>query len=94
MSFVVLPLVSVLRALVEVAGMALLAQGALFVLCAGRHRHNPIYRFFAIVARPAIVATQRIAPQAIGERRIPALAFVLLFLLWVVLAYIRLSLQG
>ena len=94
MTIVVLQLIGILRALVEIAGMALLGQAALFVLCAGRHRQNPVYQLLAMVARPAVVATRRIVPQADGERRIYLLAFVLLFLLWIVLAYIRLALQA
>jgi hypothetical protein len=84
-----LQLIGVLRALAEIAGMFLLAQGALFLLAAGRHRQNVVYQLFGIITRPVIAATRRVMPVAIGDRFIPGLACALLFGLWIVLAYLR-----
>lgn len=85
-----LHLLSILRGLAEIAGMSLLAQGALFVLAGGQHQKNIVYQLFAIVTRPVLGVTRRLAPQSVSDRRIPLLAFLLLFALWIALAYIRL----
>ena len=84
-----LHLLSLLRALAEIAGMSLLAQGALFLLAGGRHQTNVVYQLFSFITRPVIVATRRLAPKAICERCLPSLAFFLLFTLWIALAYVR-----
>lgn len=84
-----LHLLSTLRALAEIAGMFLLAQGALFLLAGGRHQKNIVYQLFAIVTRPVIFATRRLAPQSVSDRYVPLLAFFLLFWLWIALAYVR-----
>jgi len=84
-----LTIISILRALVEVAGMSLLAQGALFVLAGGSREKNAIYRLFRVVTRPAIRLVRRIAPRVVVDRHIPFVAFFLLFWLWIFLAYAR-----
>jgi hypothetical protein len=89
MASIGLHLISVLRALAEIAGMFLLAQGALYLLAGGRHQQNIVYQLFRIVTRPVIFATRRLMPRAVAGRRIPFVAFVLLFCFWIALAYVR-----
>lgn len=84
-----LPLIAILRALTEIAGMFLLGQGALFLLAGGKHRQNIVYQLFCIITRPVIGATRRITPSAIADRNVPFIAFFLLFCLWIALAYLR-----
>ena len=85
-----LHLLSILRALAEIAGIFLLAQGALFLLAGGRHQKNIVYQLFAIITRPVIGVTRRLAPKSFSDRKIQLLAFLLLFALWIALAYVRL----
>ena len=82
-------LLSILRALAEIAGMSLLAQGALWLLTGGGPQRNVVYQLFSFITRPVIVATRRLAPKALGDRFIPLLIFCLLFTLWIALAYVR-----
>lgn len=89
MAPVELAMISILRALVEVAGMSLLAQGALFVLTGGSREKNVIYQFFRLITRPATRLVRFIAPRIIVDKHIPFVAFFLLFWLWIFLAYAR-----
>ena len=89
MANLMLSLLSALRALAEIAGMSLLAQGALFLLAGGRHQTNVVYQLFSVITRPVVGATRCLAPKSISDRRIPLLAFLLLFSLWIALAYVR-----
>lgn len=85
-------LISVLRALVEVAGCALLGQG-LLALLAGKHRHdNAIYKVFQIVTGPVVKAVRAVTPRLVIDAHVPMLAFFLLFWLWLGLALLRRSL--
>jgi hypothetical protein len=82
-------ILSVLRALVEVALLALLGQGAVALLAGARRLSNPIYQLFAIVTRPVIVAVRWMTPKAIIDKHVPFVAFFVLFWLWLFLAWAK-----
>lgn len=85
----VLFLLSALRALIEVALLALLGQGAVALLAGARRQANPVYRLFAIVTRPALRLARLIAPKAVIDKHLPLVAFFLLFWLWIFLAWAK-----
>ena len=80
---------SVLRALVEVALLALLGQGLVALLAGARRGTNPIYQLFAVVTRPVIGLVRFVTPKPILDRHIPFVAFFLLFWLWIFLAWAK-----
>jgi len=82
-------LLGVLRALVEVALLALLGQGVVGLLAGSRRGTNPIYVLFQVVTKPAIRATRWITPGLILDRHIPYVTFFLLFWLWIFLAWAK-----
>ncbi len=84
-----LQVLTILRALTEVAGMFLLAQGALFLLAGNTRDKNIVYQLFRIVTRPAIAVTRFMMPKLIVDKHIPFVAFFLIFWLWIALAYVR-----
>jgi hypothetical protein len=84
-----LALISILRALVEVAGFALLGQAALALLAGASRQANPIYKLMRTVAQPAVSATRFLTPRRVADARIPLLTFFLLFGLWLALAYAK-----
>ena len=75
-------LLGILRAVIEVALLALLGQGLLFVLAGSRRDANPIYVFFRTITAPAIRVVRRLTPQAdhrqacAGRQRVPAVLAV------------------
>jgi uncharacterized protein YggT (Ycf19 family) len=87
-------LVSILRTLVEVAGFALLGQGALAVLAGKYREQNAFYRVLRIVTRPVVRAVRFIIPRFVVDAHIPMLAFFLLLWLWIVLALVKRYLCG
>jgi uncharacterized protein YggT (Ycf19 family) len=94
MTSVELFLVSALRALVEVALLALLGQGAVALLSGSRRTTNPIYRLFAIVTAPVLRAVRWVTPKFILDKHLPVVAFFVLFWLWILLAYVKRALCG
>ncbi len=82
-------LLSIARALVEVAGFALLGQGALAVLAGKRRQDNFAYRIFQIVTAPAIRLVRAITPRFIIDAHVPLVAFFLLLWLWIALAFAK-----
>jgi hypothetical protein len=81
--------VKVCRALLEVALLALLGQGAVALLAGARRQQNPIYRLFAIITDPVIRAARAMVPQQIGDRHLPYVTFFVLLWLWLVLAWVK-----
>jgi hypothetical protein len=82
-------LIGIARALVEVAGFALLGQGLLAIL-AGKYRHdNFVYKLFQIVAGPPVKLVRAITPRFIIDAHIPMVTFFLLLWLWIGLAALR-----
>jgi ABC-type uncharacterized transport system permease subunit len=77
--------VIILKAIVEIAGLALFGQGLLFVL-AGKYRHqNMFYTILKTITSPVFKATRFIAPRFIVDQHIGFLAFFLLMVLWLAL---------
>ena len=79
-------LVSIARTLVEVAGFALLGQGAVALLAGKTREQNLFYRLLRLIASPAVRAVRFITPRFILDAHVPMLTFFLLFWLWIALA--------
>lgn len=82
-------IVSILRALVEVALLSLLGQAAVGLLAGARRDTNPVYLLFRVVTRPVIACTRWLTPRVILDRHVPVVAFFLTFWLWIALAYVK-----
>lgn len=78
--------ISILRAIVEVAGYALIGQGVLAVFAGKSRESNVIYRLMQIITSPAIKLVRMTAPRFVIDKHIPFVAFFLLFWLWIGLA--------
>lgn len=76
-----LQIVILLKAVNEVALMALLGQGALYVLAGASRDRNPIYALLKTVTMPVMKLARLITPRVVLDRHI---GFVALFLLLVV----------
>ena len=87
--------VSTMRALVEVAGLALLGQGLLAVLAGRKRDDNFVYRLLQIVTSPIIKLVRLITPRFVLDAHMRLLTFFLLFWIWLGLAVLKryLSLQ-
>ena len=88
-----LSVVIVLKGLVEFAGLLLLGQGLVFLMSFGRHESNPVYRVMRFLTSPVTRLVRRLAPAFVVDRHVPALAFILLFWIWVALTVAKLRLQ-
>lgn len=82
-------IISILRALTEVALLTLFGQGLLALLAGARRATNPVYRVFQVITGPVIRAVRFITPRLVIDRHIPVVAFFLLFWLWIGLAAVK-----
>ena len=85
-------IIGVLRALIEIAGCALVARGLVYVMLRGRADRNPIYRFLELVTRPIVRFMRAITPRYLSDWQLPWLAFLLLFWIWFALGLVKLRL--
>ena len=79
-------IITVLRALVELAGCFMLGQGLLYLLAGRKRNENFVYQLFSILTRPVIRLTRVITPRFVRDDHIPIAAFLLLVWLWIGLA--------
>ena len=84
-----LQILTLFRALAEIAGLFLLAQGTLFLLAGSARDRNFVYQLFVVITRPVISLTRCMMPKVIVDKHIPFVAFFLLLWLWILLAYVR-----
>lgn len=82
-------LISIARALVEVAGMLMLGQGVLWLFGPRARDGNFVYDLFKKGTAPVIKLTRLITPRFIHDAHIGLVAFILLLWLWFALAYAR-----
>lgn len=81
--------VTALKAVVEIAGMALLSQGAIGLLAGKARQDNFVYRMLQIVTAPVLKMTRTIVPRFVADRYLGLLGFFLLFWLWAALIYAK-----
>jgi ABC-type uncharacterized transport system permease subunit len=75
----------ILKALTEVAGVAMIGQGLLWVLAGAKREQNAIYGIFKTLTSPVMKATRWITPRVVLDQHIGLVAFFLLMVLWLVL---------
>lgn len=77
-----LTLILAIKALNEIALLALLAQGVLAVLTGAGRLHNPVYRLLQVVSQPVVRLARWLSPRPVLDRHVPLVAFILLLWLW------------
>ena len=77
-----LMLLDIVKALLEVAGLALLGQGLLFLFAGSRRQGNIVYQAFATVTRPVIRFTRFVTPRVVLDRHLGLVAFLFVAMAW------------
>lgn len=82
-------LLSIARALVEVAGMLLLGQGVLWLFGPKAREGNFVYDLFKMGTRPIVKATRVVTPRFVHDAHIGMVSFIILVWLWLALAFAK-----
>ena len=82
----------ILKALTEVAGVAFLGQGVLWVLAGARREDNVVYKLFKILTSPVMRTTRVITPRIVLDRHIWLMALFWLLVLWITLTAVKIKL--
>jgi hypothetical protein len=85
--------ISALRSIIELLGLCLLGQATLYLL-AGKERRqqNAIYKFFALLTRGPQQLVSWIFLGKLSAALSGAICFLILFIFWIALAWLRKSL--
>ena len=84
-------IIVILKALTEVAGVAFLGQGVLWVIAGAKRDQNMVYNLFKTVTSPVMQLTRAITPRIIIDAHIGLVAFFLLMVTWVVLTALKIK---
>jgi hypothetical protein len=87
-----LSVVVVLKGLVEFAALLIVGQGLVFLLSFGRHEQNVVYTFMRFLTSPVVKAARWVSPRVVVDKHVPAVAFFLLFVIWVFLTFMKFQL--
>ena len=81
--------IGALRAIVEMLGLCLIAQGVLYLVTGQERVANPIYQLFSVITAPPRKLLSRLLPGGTNATTIGIVCLALLFLLWAGLAILR-----
>jgi hypothetical protein len=83
----VLLLLSAIKLVLEIAGLALVGQALLYVLAGEKRDRNFFYQALRAVASPFTWVARRITPSLVAERHVPFVAFFLIVIGWVLVTF-------
>ena len=82
-------MIVVLKALTEVAGVAMIGQGVLYAITGNKREQNSVYVIFKTITSPILKVTRWITPRVILDRHLGLVAFFLLIVLWLGLTVMK-----
>lgn len=82
-------LLSAARAIIEMLGLCLLAQAAMYLLQGGQRGINPIYQLFSLLTAGPRKIVRMMLPAGSGEALIGVFCFFALLAIWLGLAVLR-----
>jgi len=85
-------IIVILKALTEIAGVAFLGQGVLWVIAGAKRDQNVVYKLFKTLTSPVTRVTRAITPRVIIDAHIGLVAFFLVLVIWVVLTAFKIKL--
>ena len=82
-------IVSALKALIEVAGMALLGQWLIGLVAGKSKQDNFVYRIFLVITSPIYKLARIISPRFIADAHLGLACFFIVFWLWIGMVYAK-----
>ena len=82
-------IIVILKALTEIAGVAFLGQGVLWVIAGSKRDQNLVYKLFKTLTSPVTRVTRAITPRIIIDAHIALVAFFLLMVIWLGLTVMK-----
>jgi hypothetical protein len=87
-----LQIVTILKAMIEVALFAFLGQGILFILAGPRRDKNFVFVILKTITMPLTKLIRLVSPRIVLDRHIPLATFILSLVLWAGLTIAKVTL--
>lgn len=87
-----LTLLSLLQLILYIPLLALLGQGALFVLAGHKRDTNFFYKLLQLLSKPFTAVVRRITPRQVGDHQVPIVTFFLVVILYFVVTFEKIDL--
>ena len=78
---------SAVKLICEIALLALLGQGLLFVLAGAKRDGNFFYQLLKVLSRPFTWLMRKVTPPQVADAHVPFVAFFVLALAWAVVTF-------
>jgi hypothetical protein len=75
-----------------IALLALVGQGALYILTGARRDSNVFYRLLQVVSKPFTLPVRWITPKQVDDRQVPVVTFLLLLIVYAVVTFEKINL--
>jgi hypothetical protein len=91
-----LQIITILKAITEVALFAFVGQGILYILAGSKRDKNLVFTLLKTVTMPVTKFIRFVSPGIVMDRHIPLASFILLVVLWagLTMAKVMLVLQA
>jgi hypothetical protein len=91
-----LQIVTIFKAMIEVALLAFMGQGILFIMAGSNRDKNLVFAMLKTVTMPVTKFIRFVSPGIVMDRHIPLASFILLIVLWagLTMAKVMLVLQA
>ncbi len=81
----------ILKALAELALMALVGRFVVGLLAGANHERNVFWQILDVIARPPLKLARWISPKVVLDRHIPLAAILLTVLVWLIALQAKIS---
>ena len=92
MALGMLNVLNIIQLVLYIALLALVGQGALFVLSGARRDSNFFYRLLQVISKPFTLPVRWITPKQVDDRHVPVVTFLLLLIVYVVVTFEKINL--
>lgn len=75
--------VSSIKLIAEIALLALLGQGALYLLAGAKREANVFYRLLKVMTNPFVRGARMVSPRVVLDRHVPLVAFGVMAFVWI-----------
>ncbi len=87
-----LSFLNLVQLVLYIALLALLGQGALYVLAGPKRAQNIFYQLLQVVSKPFTLLVRKITPKRVADRHVPVATFFLLLIAYAVVTFEKINL--
>ena len=84
-------IIVILKALTEIAGVALLGQGVLWLIAGAKREQNVVYNLFRTLTSPATRLARLVTPRFVMDAHMGLVAFFLVLVAWLALTALKIK---